>query len=130
MIAQILALLAELSLGAGVVCAEAHTLGPDERAAVGASVRERVRQTNRPAVEGMLAHRAYARPCPPPMVELEHALAYARGRLGLGPAWAEGVIAFHARYLDHKVGPRWKGWGWKVAHRGKGHTYYRGEMNK
>jgi hypothetical protein len=130
MTATILAMLAELALGAGVVCAEAHTLGPDERAAVAASVLHRTAQTGETGVQAMTAPRSYARPCPARLVDWTHAAAYLRGRLGMGPAWSRGVIAFHARHLDDARWQAWSARGWTVAHRGRGHTYYRGRMKR
>jgi len=127
--AAILALVAEALLGGAVVCAEARGLCPDEQAAVGSVVREQVRQSGRTGTERMLHPRAFARPCPLRLVRPEHVWAYARGRLGWGPEWARGVLAFHARRLDATVGPRWARRNWVLVHQGPGHTYYTGRLD-
>jgi hypothetical protein len=129
-LAPLLALAAEAALGGAVVCAEARGLCPDEQAAVGAVVRELVRQRpERSAVRWMRHPRAFARSCPPTLVRPEHVWAYVRGRLGWGPEWARGVLAFHARRMDATVGPRWERRGWTPAHRATGHTYYTGRLD-
>jgi hypothetical protein len=122
---SLIALAVELVLGAGVVCAEASVLDGDEQAAVGAVIGERMRQAGQSAVEAMLHPRAFARPHPRP--RLVHALRYAQGRMGLGPRWSRGVVAFHARYLDDARYESWTARGWRIAHRG-GHCYWRGRL--
>ena len=72
---------------------------------------------------------AFAHPCPRPLVTIGHVAAYVRGRVGLGPKWARGALAFHARRLDATVGPRWEARGWAPAHRAPGHTYYTGRLD-
>jgi len=128
MTALLLALLAEALLGGAVVCAEARGLCPEEQAAVGAVVRERVAQSGRTGTDVLLTRRAFARPCRLRQLEPGHVAAYLRGRLGLGPPWAEGAVAFHARRLDRRIGPRWARRGWVVAHQAQGHTYYTGRL--
>lgn len=125
----LLAALAEAPLGGAVVCAEARGLDADEQAAVGSVVRELVRQSGRTGAAWLTRPRAFARPCHPSLVRPEHVWAYLRGRVGLGPVWARGALAFHARYLDATVGPRWARRGWRPVWRGPGHTYYRGRLD-
>lgn len=128
LIAILMLLSMEARVGGAVVCAEARGLKEHEQIAVGAVVRERVRQSGRSGVEELTRPLQFARPCLSAMVEAVHVERYVIGRLGLGPAWTHGLVGFYARRLDDRLRERWQARGWERVDVGGRHVYWRGAL--
>ena len=107
MTALTIALLAELFMGGGIVEAECRGCHEWEQVAVACTVRSRVRRTGQTAAAVMTAPGQYARPVGPPRMRLRHIAAYARGRWGGCPTWAEGATHFVTRRRWPAVESRW-----------------------
>ena len=107
MTALAIAMLAELLMGGAVVAAECRGCHEHEQVAVACTVRERARRTGLTPVAVMTASGQYARPVGPPRMRLRHIVAYARGRGGECPTWAEGATHFVTRRRWPAVEARW-----------------------
>ena len=126
MIVAFLSLLAELALGAGLICAEARGQASEEQVAVARVVRNRVEASGTSGVGVMTAPHQFARPCPARRVRLDHAISYARGRWGEAPSWSLEATHFMARRVEPDVVEKWTKRGLERIDSGKTeHSFWR-----
>ena len=107
MTAALIVVIAEALIGGAVVSAECRGCHEYEQVAVAATVRHRVQASGLTGVAVMAAPYQYATPARPELVTWRHVAAYARGRWGDAPEWAEGATHFVARRIDARVSERW-----------------------